>query len=82
MLPFAFEDSVFEEGGGASRAGSPLASHYSARCCEPEVKRAGPGTFVPPDPRVGAGVCDWVGGRTLHSAHALGQAVLQLARRN
>ncbi|KAM3842052.1 uncharacterized protein C8orf76-like [Vipera latastei] len=36
LLPFAFEDSVFEEGGGASRAGSPLPSHYSARCCEPE----------------------------------------------
>ncbi|KAK9403048.1 putative protein C8orf76-like [Crotalus adamanteus] len=36
LLPFVFEDSVFEEGGGASRAGSPLASHYSARCCEPE----------------------------------------------
>ncbi|XP_032078151.1 uncharacterized protein C8orf76-like [Thamnophis elegans] len=38
LLPFAFEESVFEdeEGGGASRAGGPLASPYSARCCEPE----------------------------------------------
>ncbi|XP_034278138.1 uncharacterized protein C8orf76 homolog isoform X1 [Pantherophis guttatus] len=37
LLPFAFEESVFEEeGGGTSRAGGPLASPYSARCCEPE----------------------------------------------
>ncbi|XP_070605356.1 uncharacterized protein C8orf76 homolog [Erythrolamprus reginae] len=39
LLPFDFEESVFEEeeeGGRASRAGGPLASPYSARCCEPE----------------------------------------------
>ncbi|XP_063155707.1 uncharacterized protein C8orf76 homolog [Candoia aspera] len=35
-LPFAFEESVFEEGGGAPRGRGPLASPYSARCCEPE----------------------------------------------
>uniref|UniRef100_A0A8C5RCS2 Chromosome 8 open reading frame 76 n=1 Tax=Laticauda laticaudata TaxID=8630 RepID=A0A8C5RCS2_LATLA len=44
LLPFAFEESVFEdeeeeeeeEGGGTSRTGGPLASHYNARRCEPE----------------------------------------------
>ncbi|XP_007435951.2 uncharacterized protein C8orf76 homolog [Python bivittatus] len=35
-LPFAFEESVFEEGGEASRGRGPLASPYSARRCEPE----------------------------------------------
>ncbi|KAM6457787.1 uncharacterized protein C8orf76-like isoform 2-T2 [Liasis olivaceus] len=35
-LPFAFEESVFEEGGEASGGRGPLASPYSARRCEPE----------------------------------------------
>ncbi|XP_013909555.1 PREDICTED: uncharacterized protein C8orf76 homolog, partial [Thamnophis sirtalis] len=69
LLPFAFEESVFEdeEGGGASRAGGPLASPYSARCCEPEMivpiltnlNKLGSNAVIDHDIEIKAGCSEW-----------------------